>query len=218
MCHFCLYILNYFLHFIKYFSIDHTRWIDVCPTDENLLATCGHDMDIKIYDRRESKIVRTFYDIHFGKICSNPFNTTNFIYQIGSTVSDGTQAEICWLQLLRIKLPKSLILRQEESFIQASLQMEVIQFIQNLYTKSHLSFLITRPCQFDLFYLTKKESTTNSGRGNRKTTYKLEIFKGIQIIYIYKQNANNKLVERCSLSIKHNIPFSIQQSTLIKNK
>ena len=42
-------------------------WFDVCPTDSDLLASGGRDKNIKIYDRRESKIIKTFNDIHFGK-------------------------------------------------------------------------------------------------------------------------------------------------------
>ena len=47
----------------------YTYWIDVCPTDSNLLASGGDDVDIKIFDKRESKIVKTIDDIHFSKIC-----------------------------------------------------------------------------------------------------------------------------------------------------
>ena len=43
-----------------------TFWIDVCPIDGNLLASGGEDHDIKIYDRRESKIVKVFSDLHSG--------------------------------------------------------------------------------------------------------------------------------------------------------
>lgn len=41
-----------------------TFWIDCCPTNGNLLAACGRDLDIKIYDRRESKIVKTFAELY----------------------------------------------------------------------------------------------------------------------------------------------------------
>ena len=44
----------------------NTFWIDVCQSDGNLLASGGGDENIKIYDRRESKIVRIFDDIHSG--------------------------------------------------------------------------------------------------------------------------------------------------------
>ena len=58
------YILNDFL-----FIVYTTYWIDVCPTDSNLLVSGGTDKNIKIYDRRESKIVKTIDDIHSRKIC-----------------------------------------------------------------------------------------------------------------------------------------------------
>ena len=40
--------------------VELTNWIDVCPKDGNLLASCGEGecMGIKIYDRRESKFVK----------------------------------------------------------------------------------------------------------------------------------------------------------------
>ena len=41
---------------------------DVCPTDANLLTSGGYDKKIKIYDRRESKIIKTFEGIHSGNI------------------------------------------------------------------------------------------------------------------------------------------------------
>lgn len=44
-----------------------TFWIDVNPINGNLIATCGTDKNIKIYDRRESKIVKTFQESHTGK-------------------------------------------------------------------------------------------------------------------------------------------------------
>lgn len=36
-----------------------TYWIDVCPNDENLLATGGGDSKIKIYDQRIGKVACT---------------------------------------------------------------------------------------------------------------------------------------------------------------
>lgn len=36
-----------------------TCWIDVCPNDENLLATGGGDSKIKIYDQRIGKVACT---------------------------------------------------------------------------------------------------------------------------------------------------------------
>ena len=51
----------------KFHFID--TWIDVCPTDSNLLASGGSDKSVKIYDKRESKIVKTIDNIHSSKIC-----------------------------------------------------------------------------------------------------------------------------------------------------
>ena len=45
-----------------------TFWIDVCQSDGNLLASGGYDLNVKIFDKRESKIVQTFDDIHDGNI------------------------------------------------------------------------------------------------------------------------------------------------------
>lgn len=44
-----------------------TYWIDVCPTDGNLVATCDSDKNIKIYDARESKLIDTLDRIHLGE-------------------------------------------------------------------------------------------------------------------------------------------------------
>jgi hypothetical protein len=45
---------------------DTTIWIDVCQANGNLLASCGQDEQIKVFDRRESRIVKRFQDIHAG--------------------------------------------------------------------------------------------------------------------------------------------------------
>lgn len=61
-----------FFHFelITYYQlpIGWTNWIDVCPSNNNLLATAGSDLNVKIYDRRESKIVKTIDANHTGTI------------------------------------------------------------------------------------------------------------------------------------------------------
>ncbi len=44
-----------------------TGWIDVCLSNANLLASGGSDRIIKIFDKRESKIVKTFETDHLGK-------------------------------------------------------------------------------------------------------------------------------------------------------
>ena len=49
-------------------NLETTYWIDVCQSNENLLAFGGQDKIVKIFDKRESKIVKTFDSIHTGKI------------------------------------------------------------------------------------------------------------------------------------------------------
>ena len=49
------------------FEIGHVFWIDVCPTNANLVATSSADKIIKIFDKRSSEIVKTFQNIHSGK-------------------------------------------------------------------------------------------------------------------------------------------------------
>ena len=43
-----------------------TYWIDVCQNDGNLLVSGGTDTSIKVFDKRESKIIKTF-DVHSRK-------------------------------------------------------------------------------------------------------------------------------------------------------
>ena len=45
-----------------------TFWIDVCQSNGHLLAAGGWGRHVKIFDKRESKIVQTFDLIHKGKI------------------------------------------------------------------------------------------------------------------------------------------------------
>ncbi len=47
--------------------LDWSRGIDVCQSNGNLLASGGHDKHIKIFDKREPKIVKTFEGDHSGK-------------------------------------------------------------------------------------------------------------------------------------------------------
>ena len=49
-------------------TIGKTRWINVCPINGNMMASGGFDQNIKIFDKRESKIVKTFDKIHKGDI------------------------------------------------------------------------------------------------------------------------------------------------------
>lgn len=66
---------------IRYFSLlislrqhsflkGSTNYIDVCPNNGNLLASCGTDLNVKIFDKRELKIVKTF-DTKFSGFPSN---------------------------------------------------------------------------------------------------------------------------------------------------
>lgn len=50
-------------------------WIDVCQSDGNLLVSCGHDKKIKIFDKRESKVIKTFDVGHTGNIFFHSFNS-----------------------------------------------------------------------------------------------------------------------------------------------
>ena len=45
-----------------------TLWIDVCQSNGNILVTGGMDENVKIFDKRESKIVQTFDGIHTSNI------------------------------------------------------------------------------------------------------------------------------------------------------
>lgn len=44
-----------------------TCWIDTCPTNGNLLTMGGEEKKVKIFDRREAKIIKTFNKVHSGK-------------------------------------------------------------------------------------------------------------------------------------------------------
>lgn len=44
-----------------------TRFID-WQREGNLIACCGSDMDIKVYDIREGSIVKTFENLHDGTL------------------------------------------------------------------------------------------------------------------------------------------------------
>ncbi len=47
-------------------SLYGARWIDVCQSNGHLLVLDCYQ-DIEIFDKRESKIVKTFEGIHRGK-------------------------------------------------------------------------------------------------------------------------------------------------------
>ena len=44
------------------------EWIDVCQNDGNMLTAGGFDNNVKMVDKKESKIVQTFDGIHQGNI------------------------------------------------------------------------------------------------------------------------------------------------------
>lgn len=46
--------------------LDYTLSIDVCQSNGDLLASGGSSNNIKIFDRRQSKIVREYDKIHRG--------------------------------------------------------------------------------------------------------------------------------------------------------
>lgn len=50
-----------------YIAAGHTNWIDVCPSDGNLLAAGGESKDIKIYDRRQSSLAKILKPLHTSK-------------------------------------------------------------------------------------------------------------------------------------------------------
>ena len=50
------------------YLLDSTIWIDVCPTNNNLLAAAGYDRKVKIFDRREAKIVKIIDPKHSSNI------------------------------------------------------------------------------------------------------------------------------------------------------
>ena len=60
----------YFFPFslMNFCVLDDTMWIDVCHSNGNLLASGGSDDKVKIFDKRESKIVQTFDNIHKSNI------------------------------------------------------------------------------------------------------------------------------------------------------
>lgn len=52
---------------ISDFSIARIYWIDLCPSDANLIAACGTERAIKIYDRRgPKKGIRSIKTGHTG--------------------------------------------------------------------------------------------------------------------------------------------------------
>ena len=63
-------LINYLCDTGIYDDEFNTHWIDVCQGNGNLLATGGEENNIKIFDKRESKIIKTFDDIHTGNIFS----------------------------------------------------------------------------------------------------------------------------------------------------
>lgn len=77
------------------FQIEQTKWIDACPSNNNLLAAAGLDKNVKIIDRRESKIVKAIDSIHTGNICmiSNIIHHHHPNFKIEFIVYVGVQME-----------------------------------------------------------------------------------------------------------------------------
>ena len=62
---------------------DKVKWIDVNPINSDLLASGGDDGQIRIYDKRNSQIVRTFGDVHICKRIQHPPNVfTKYYFEI----------------------------------------------------------------------------------------------------------------------------------------
>ena len=60
--------LEFVLIYLFLFFLDNANWIDVCPIDGNLLATGGTSRLINIFDKRASKLVNIFYNVHSGMV------------------------------------------------------------------------------------------------------------------------------------------------------
>ena len=58
----------WFLLDLIFTFLECTYWVDVCQSDGNMLASGGTDGQVKIFDKRESKIVQTFDGIHTSNI------------------------------------------------------------------------------------------------------------------------------------------------------
>ena len=50
------------------FLLDDAYWIDVCPSNGNLLVSGGGYNILKIFDKRQSNVVKTLNNIHSGKL------------------------------------------------------------------------------------------------------------------------------------------------------
>ena len=63
-----LYISCFFFVNLIFVLLGVAFRIDICPSNGNLLVSCGSERTVKIFDKRESKVVKSFRGIHDLKI------------------------------------------------------------------------------------------------------------------------------------------------------
>ena len=137
-----------------------TTWIDVCQNDGNLLASCGYDKIINIFDKRVSKIIKTFRGffggLHSGKNI-NLFKKLTFKLLFldyvncvrwspsGDKLASASEDQT--VKLLDFKTGKVLYTRKTSDKSKLPIS-ECMLVIQKTY----------RPCLFSVFRLDKSET------------------------------------------------------------